>query len=239
MPDTAGPVTFAEAFALARRVGSTEYRRSVVSTVRPRGVLGIARERAPLPIMLYVADREGRLIRPDAEGLILLEPPSLPPWRIPAGLGLRLLRVVDRRWDLLCMFCPPALVLLTVCAMLPFRSLWLVALLLAFSVVPYILVFQLAQLVWPIVDRLRTGPPRLDQMGARSLPAYHWTVVLCHLPDPARAQAYLRAVTGRVADLVEARLSTDAHRLRARLDRVEVFETIICLTRGITTPQAG
>lgn len=232
------PLSMREAVAVARMVRAAELGGEATATVRPRGVVGLARSRAPLPIVLYVADREGRLLRPDGKGVILLEPPSMPPWRVSHGMRMRLLGFVDRRWDFLCMFGPPALALLMACLFLPFRPLWGAALLLAVAAIGYVFVFQCGQLLWPVVDRVRrlgTGPQRMDQLAAQSLPAYHWSIRLCHLPDPARAQTHLQAVTGRVVRLIEARLSGDADRIGARVSRVEVVETIICLTRGITT----
>jgi hypothetical protein len=50
-----------------------------------------------------VAEAEGRLVRSGPDSLALLERP--PFMRLPAsargGVGLRLLRLIDRRWDLL------------------------------------------------------------------------------------------------------------------------------------------
>src|ERR1700730_11035309 len=98
------------AFQAPRAVRRSEFGRQAIATVRPRGVVGFARRRAPLAIMLYLASWEGRLCWQGLDGFAVLEPPtragSARAWARPARLGhrdgvtgLRLLRLLDRRWD--------------------------------------------------------------------------------------------------------------------------------------------
>jgi len=235
------PLSFREARTLARLVRRAELGREAVATVRPRRVVGLVRSRAPLPVVLYVADREGRLVRRGQEELALLEPPLVPSWRPAAGPWLRLLRLVDRRWDQLWMFGPPALALLAAAAVLPFRPLWIIAGLLAAVALCYIFVFMAGQLVWPAIGwlrRLGRGPRRTDEVAVESLPGYHWSIRLCHITDVAHTQALLRLVRDRLVLLVETRVRVEARRLGVRVERAELVETMVCLTRGITSEAA-
>src|SRR5438046_611094 len=95
------------AAAAARRAdhGAQAYR-----VARPRGQFGMFRDRGPLPVLLYVAAREGRLVWQDENSFAVLEPPL--PAREPllaGGLRLGALRAIDRHWELLCFGGPPAL----------------------------------------------------------------------------------------------------------------------------------
>src|SRR5882757_9945189 len=67
--------SFRHAFQAARNVRRAEFGRQAIATVRPRGVVGFARRRPPLAIMLYLASWERRLCWQDLDGFAVLEPP--------------------------------------------------------------------------------------------------------------------------------------------------------------------
>jgi len=83
--------------ALAREVRHSPNWPTVRGTLRPRGVAGLIRSRAPVWIQLYLAARDGRLISDGSGGYALLAPPlgGAPPPADSSGL-----RVLDAHWDL-------------------------------------------------------------------------------------------------------------------------------------------
>ena len=94
--------------ALARRIRAAPNGRAAHAALRPRGVVGPWRSRAPLWAVLLLADRDGRLVR-DGDQVALREsrledvPPGRSPWH-----------VVDRWWDVLCFTAPPLLLAVAV-----------------------------------------------------------------------------------------------------------------------------
>ena len=69
-------LTWADCRATAQSVREAEHGREAVDLIRPRGPLGVLRGRGPLPLLLYVAARDGRLIWRGPDSVALLQPPG-------------------------------------------------------------------------------------------------------------------------------------------------------------------
>ncbi|MFF2210880.1 phosphorylase family protein [Streptomyces antibioticus] len=230
--------TFAWCRAAARAVRAAECGGAAVASVRGRSVNGLVRARGPLSVMLYAAARENRLVRQGERGFMLLEPPLLASRRVfGPGVGDRLLRLVDRRWDAL-LFAVPVLVGFgAVGCLLPFPAGRLTALFLTLAVLVHVAVWTTAVAVtgalslWRSFGRRGAGPRAV----AESLAADHWTVALCHLEDVRRTDELLRRATGRLHVLIRTHAESAAAALGYEVRRGEAAETLVLLRRGVTT----
>ncbi|WP_200308659.1 5'-methylthioadenosine/S-adenosylhomocysteine nucleosidase family protein [Streptomyces adelaidensis] len=235
---TPAPVSFAQCRRAARAVRAAEYGRRATATVRGRGISGLLPARGPLAVLLYVAAREGRLVWQSERGFMVLEPPLLISRRfLGAGIGLRLLRLVDRHWQTLLFAGPPTLALSAAASLLPFRDARLAVLLLAPAALLHVAVLMAAMVVtsgwalWRSFGAEGAGPRAV----AESLAGNHWTVPLCHQEDVRRTDELLRRTTGRLRTLVAVRAEAAAADLGFQVQRGESAETLVVLRRGITT----
>ncbi|WBB93378.1 hypothetical protein [Verrucosispora sp. WMMC514] len=238
-------MTFAECRAAARAVRAAEYGCEAVGVVRPRSVLGIVRSRGPLSIVLLVAQAEGRFVRAGPDSFALLERPlavSLPA-AVRGGVGLRLLRLLDRRWDTLLFAVPPGTAL-TVAAVLAFAAsgrdagppsviVWL-----ALLAVLHVSVLMVAQVVSQSVAlrRVLGRPVRpLDEIAAESYPGWNWSMPVCHHTAADDGRRLLRLAADRMAELVRREAELHAERVGVELTHGQVREVLVCLNRGVTT----
>ncbi len=191
--------------------------------MRPPGV-GIHRSRPPLGLLLYTAARDGRLAWRSAGEFALLEPPIVRgrEWAS-SDAGRTWLGRLERWWDHLVFGVPP-LVLLTLSVPVSFVPVAgvLVALLLVCAALLYIA----AQLTFGLLAR---SVKRMRGTADDSARGLHWTAVLIHLTDPAKADRLLRAALDRSRHLTRANI---------RPDVAEGTHALMCLERGITTVQA-
>ncbi|MEU7947390.1 hypothetical protein AB0C50_22155 [Micromonospora taraxaci] len=182
-------------------------------------------------------------MRSGPDSFALLERPQF--MQLPAeargGLGLRLLRVIDRRWDLLVFAVPPVLVL-TAAATLALVSVVrearssLVIVWLALAAMAYIAVFMLAQAVNESVWLRRTlGGKALDELAAESLPGFNWSMPLIHHGGPDDGRQLLRRASARMEELVERQAKKHAQDSGWEAAEGRVREVLVCLTRGATT----
>lgn len=213
----------------------------MIDTLRPRGISGVLRSRAPLPVILYLAARDGRLVRQDTGGLALLEPPyDARDLGRPGGL----LRRLDRHWDLAMFALPPAvsmgLSLVTLALGMAWGwSPWLLgaALVLCLLAMLYVGLLMLAMVV-TLLLRWALGLPlrfREARRAAEEMRFLHWSMPLCHCTDPALAPQLLGLVTDRLRGLVRAQVARAVGGLSARTETVEVNEPLLCLLGGATT----
>jgi nucleoside phosphorylase len=236
-------MTPAECRAAARAIKAAEYGPEAIRVARPRSVLGIVRSRGPLSVLLHVAEAEGRLVRSGPDSFALLErPPFL---RLPeparGGFGLRLLRLLDRRWDVLVFAVPPVLALAAAAALVLVSvvrgaqpSLVIVGL--ALSAMVYIGVFMLAQVVNETAWLRRTFAGRAhDDLAAESLPGFNWSMPLCHLAGPDDGSRLLRLASDRMEHLVRREAAVGAKATGLEITDGHVREVLVCLTRGATT----
>ncbi|BBH68361.1 hypothetical protein ACTI_50460 [Actinoplanes sp. OR16] len=229
----------ADCRAAVRAIRAAEFGAEAVRVARPRSVLGIVSSRGPLAVMLRVADAEGRLVRSGTTGVALLERPRfarLPP-QARGGVGLRLLRLVDRRWDLLVFAVPPVLLLTAAAVMVLLTvvrgtrpSYAIVGL--AIAAVVWVSVFMTAHVVTG--SRMFAARTK-DELAAESLPGFNWSMPLAHAGTGDEARL-LRLAADRMEQLVEH------HARRSARDSGwepgeggQVREVLVCLTRGATT----
>jgi nucleoside phosphorylase len=204
-------------------VRATRYWPQVRDVVRPPGV-GIHRSRPPLALVLYGAARDGRLVWRSADEFALLEPPIArgKEWAS-SDAGRTWSGRSDRWWDQLVFGVPPFLLLLL---SVPTAFVPQVGPLLALLLVCIALLYILAQMTFGFIPRSLKRMRGTPDDSARSL---HWTVVLVHLADPAKADRLLRAALDRSQHLTRANI---------RPDVAEGTHALMCLERGITTGEA-
>lgn len=230
--------TFSECRDAARAVRAAEFGVAATRVARPRGVLGIVRDRGPLTVMLYVAAREGRLVWQNANGFAMLEPPvSARGPLFAGGARLSLLRLLDRHWQTLVFTTPAAAALLAASVLLLVPPLWIVAAFLAVFAAGYVTVLMCTQLLWAGVwlYRFKGRGGSTGEIAAEVLPGKHWHLSLCHQGDPKRADELLSQSSTRMIRLVTARVRTAAGELGGELRDVHVTELLVCLVGGVTT----
>jgi hypothetical protein len=79
--------SFAQARQAAADVRAAPLGSRAVATMRPRGVVGLVRSRAPLSVLLFVAARDGLVTEQDNGGYAVLQRPSASPPVRSGGTG--------------------------------------------------------------------------------------------------------------------------------------------------------
>jgi nucleoside phosphorylase len=229
--------TVARARHAARQVRTAPLGAEAAAAVRPRSTLGLARDRAPLPLLLWIAARDGLVAQLDNGGYAVLQRPADKPAR-GGGYTLRALRYLDRQWPLLVFTVPPFTGLLTsaVAALLDARGF---AIALAIASLLWVCVYLTGMLITQVryVARMGVAPPAGGGSDSDSLAFTHWSVRLVHQPDSDRIDELLQLVSERLAALIWADLRASAGD-QARVEPPAVTETLVILTRGITTEPA-
>jgi len=201
-------------------------------------VLGLVRARGPLPILLWTAAREGRLVRQWDGGFALLEPPLADRgWRPPRGITPVWLRVADRQWDTLVFTGPPAVALAGAVALIPFRALWPLAIAFALYALLHVAVLLTGQTAQAGRWLLRTfgGRPSAEDISVEELPSSHWWLPLCHQENPERMDDLLDLVQERLRQLVTARADQAVRDIGARAEILQTTEILVCLLDGSTS----
>ncbi|WP_306214288.1 phosphorylase family protein [Actinoplanes sp. RD1] len=238
-------LTFAACRAAARAVRAAEHGRQAARVVRPRSVLGLVRSRGPISLLLYVASAENRLVHLGPGSFALLERPHSAqlPLAARGRLRLRLLRLIDRRWDLLLFAVPPVAALLVAAALAAVSRLrderpsWAVV---AFALAAMLWagVFLTAQAVTESAWLRRTlgrRPRSRDELAAESLPGWTWSMPLCHHTGPGDGRKLLHTAGFTMEDLVRREAGALAGQAGAELTSARVRRVLVCLTQGVTT----
>ncbi len=229
--------SFARARQAAAEVRAAPLGSQAVATMRPRGGVGLVRSRAPLSVLLFVAARDGLVTEQDNGGYAVLQRPAASPPIRSGGYQLRLLRWLDRRWDFVLFGGPPLLGLVAGAVAAPFAATRVLGLVAATAAALWVCAFLCGTLAWQLLWVAGLGASRGQRRAAESLAACHWSVRLVHQRDPDRIDDLMRLLTERLADLVRADLQASAGN-KARIGRVEVTETLVVLTDGISTQAA-
>jgi len=129
---------------------------------------------------------------------------------------------LDRWWDQLVFGVPPFLL---VAASVPAAFVPLVGPRVALLLVGIALLYILTQMTFGLIPR---SIKRIWGTSDDSIHGLHWTVVLCHLTDPAKADRLLRAALDRSQYLTNASI---------RPDVADGTHALMCLERAITTVQ--
>jgi hypothetical protein len=206
------------------------HERQAVDTMRPRGVSGVFRSRAPLALQLRLAAQQDRLLWWSPQLFALLEPPG----NQPARGGSRWVRWLDRWWDLL-LFAIPPVVLLAAAALLALpagavRWRQIAAVACALLASGYVATLMTAVAVRGFLSLYRTlilgRSTEVTQSGIGQVLASHWSMPLCQLLGQDT-----EIVAGMVLDAVQARVA----------DRVAVSPQaatpadVLCLEHGVTS----
>ncbi|MBB5873453.1 nucleoside phosphorylase [Allocatelliglobosispora scoriae] len=234
-------VTFTQCRAAARAARGAEDGRRAIRVARPRSVHGLGSSRAPLALMLYVAATEGRLVWRNPASFALLERPAAIESPIGKGLRRRLLRIVDRRWDLLVFAVPPVLLLLAAVVAGLLARLPLTAVLLATGAAAYAVVFMAAQMLTQLawvrrVLGLRQRSP--DEIAEETLPGSNWSVPLLHHEAADDIRPLVQEIDQRLSRLVRADLRVRGELTDRDVQEIPVRELLIFLPRGATTQDA-
>jgi nucleoside phosphorylase len=230
--------SFARARRAAAEIRAAPLGDQAVATLRPPGVSGLARARAPLALLLYVAVRDGQVVEQDGGGFAVVRRPTASRPARSGGRWLRLLRWLDHHWDLAVFAFPPAaaIVVAALAALLAVAR--LAALLTVVAAMLWICVFLTGTLVRQVGWVARMGAPSSSGQGrsAESLPGYHWSAPLVHEPDPDRLDELLQLMTEQLAALIRADLQVSAGDT-ARVGDVDVTEPLVIPETGISSPE--
>ncbi|TDC48816.1 hypothetical protein E1258_27690 [Micromonospora sp. KC207] len=244
MPELTGTPTWAQCRAAADAVRAAEHAREAVAVVRPRGPFGLIRSRGPVPLLLYVAAREGRLVWRDPESFAMLQPPGDTALPVAGGLRLALLRRLVRHWDtvlfagplgLLMVLAGLATLLLVRTGHPTFGAVALLCVLLALLLMSVLMSCLVGYMLgWIVREFGRPDPPE-DQLAAELLPGRNWTMVFCHHDDGQPPERLLRRVQQQLTALLRDEAEAHAERTGVRLPMIEVTEALVCLRHGVTT----
>lgn len=172
------------------------------------------RSRAPLPVLLYLAAQEGRLVTDEAGGCALFERPTSAPR---PSSRFSAARVLDEYWDPL-MFGLPAVAAMATAIPTAYLAGRTAGLTVVVGVLLYVVGLMIAVVVRQVIS-LTSGRRRLVESAIGRLRQHQWAVTLLHAPAGADAAA---ALIGR-------------GRRQVSSDRL----AIIVLTGGITGVPPG
>src|SRR5689334_7965708 len=96
---TATDVSWARCRDLAAQVRDAKRGRAVTALIRPRTLNGLLRSRLPLPLLLWHAAREKRLVEADGAFVVLDLPGDARADLTRTGPGPRWVERLDRYWE--------------------------------------------------------------------------------------------------------------------------------------------
>jgi nucleoside phosphorylase len=207
--------------------------------IRPRGVIGAVRSRGPLPIVLCVAAAEGRLVWQSESSFAVLErPAAVPGPRLLVTPGLRLLRLLDRRWDLLVFAVPPVVLLAASVPVALLSGSPLLGVLLAVAAASYVCALMLAQVVWQLAwfrRFLGRRQPAPDEIAEESLPGWNWSMPLLHHEPAEGGRALVERAMAQMGSLVRTEVAFVGRTHGGETQSIVVREVLVGLVRGATT----
>lgn len=232
-------LTYQDFRSAARSLRAAEFGRVASRAARPVSLLGVVRGRGPLPVMLYVASREGRLVWQNETDFAVLEPPIVGRSGLfTGGLRLSLARIVDRCWEQLIIFGPPVLALLLALLLVLVASRPVgPVILLTIVALPMLGVLHIAVL---FVCMLVTGARSIFRQGRRVDTAElaagsNWHVQMCHQENPARANGLIDRLADRMTALVTEQVRRAGLSIGGQADGVRVTHTLAFLMSAVTT----
>lgn len=231
----AGTPTWQQCRELAAALRHTERAARVRASLRPRGMSGLWRARAPVAVQLWVAGTQGRLVRPrrTSPSFAVIEAPWNRRRAFSSDRRTRWIAALDRAWDHLVFGGVPVVLMGCAVIVLGLRphhpTHRLAALLLATCALAWVAFGLLAWLARELVDGVRSS--RADPMAAASASAVatSWTVVVFHAATDAEATLLLQESLDRIEALWGA--------LPPRGDDLRPSRRVVLLD-GITTDLA-
>jgi nucleoside phosphorylase len=207
-------LSYRECRSWVDRLPDTREAKRAQGVIRPRG-LGLYRSRPPLPVLLYLADREGRLVGRSADGFAVIEPPiaRFTDWKRAMRQRPRKVRALGwlvRAWQYVLPFAPAVIAMLIAIALvLAFREGALVAAVLVLAGVALAaidLIVGVIRLTWSL---LRSGNVSDREIFGDELRGVHWTITFCHTLDLGDADRLCTDAYRRASALTDACLPED------------------------------
>ncbi|WP_039796971.1 5'-methylthioadenosine/S-adenosylhomocysteine nucleosidase family protein [Nocardia araoensis] len=229
--------SFRDCHRAARRVEAAPLGRAALRAVRPSGVSGVFRARAPLTLILFAAGLEDRVVWQGCDGFALLEPPIARPeaWRPRPGLGAAALRWLDRYWSTVVFAVPGLTALAVAVSLLPFGSLHAIALLITVAAMAYTVTVLSIMFVWQLFFGRDEEP---SARAAGTVAADHWNMPLLHQENEQRLGELFDQIERRLHHLVAEKVRQDAADHGGQVGRVRLTTRLICLRTGVTTDKA-
>jgi nucleoside phosphorylase len=177
----------------------------------------VYRARPPLPVLLYLADREGRLVGASADAFAVIEPPiaRVAEWnkamRDRPG-RVRALGWLVRAWQFILPYAPAVIAMLVAVPLaLVSREGALVAIVLVLAGVGLAvadMIVGIGRLTWSL---LRSGSEGVSdgEIFGGELRGHHWTITFCHARDPGDADRLCTEGFRRASALTDACLRED------------------------------
>jgi TIR domain len=180
----------------ARLVCRAEHGLTAVRQLRGERMMGFFRPSPGLTVLLYLAAMQGRVVWQWPTGFAVLEPPNTDSDWWPPGRRARWARGAEFVWPMLRDFVPVIVLLVMFLPIALFAGpyAFLMATLDGLAIMLYILAIYLAAgfraLRWFV--RWLAGRESGRQAAVDRVLSRNWSVGLCHLADPATADAQLR-----------------------------------------------
>lgn len=215
---------------MGRLCRGSEHWHEARRSVRPPAWGALGRTRAPLALLLYVAARDGRLVRQALDEFAVLEPPvsRKPDWSACAA-GSTWLGRLDRQWDTVVFGTPPLLLMLAAVPVAALTHAYLPSLVLVMVALLIVAVRMLLGLMIVTLSVLQTGhgpQPRLAESHNDRVRSHHWVISLMHVETPDHADLLLRIALARSHDLADRYFVPDA---------ADGTHAVMCLDQAITT----
>jgi len=229
--------SFGQCWAAATAAADAPLGREAIDAARPRGLFGVLRGRGPVAVQVYVADRDGRVVWQHGQAFALIEPPAAEPGPLlSGGLPLIAARVLDRHWDVTLFAVPPVLLLAAGVAAMPQRQALLVVVL-ALLAVLYVAVLMTCFVVRSLLRTYQSGRAGRDpyRRAEERMRGGYWHLSLCHQPLDQRTEELLTVVTGRLVELVSARVRGKAAEAGGLVGDIRVTERLVCVLRSAIT----
>lgn len=226
-------VSYQACRAAVRSALSAELGSSAIAAARSGSVYGAVRGRGPAAVMMFVAEREGRLVWQSPDGFAILEPPLADRGPLLAGgFVLSLTRILDRHWPFVIIVGPIMVALLSAVGLVLISSaFWVVSLVLVFVTLVYLVVHQGVGF-WSQMRWLRTmARPNPSEWVTGS----QWHIRLCHQSHPHRADELITQAKARLTDLVVARVRNATTPMGGRTEDVAVTQPLAVLLSGVST----
>ncbi|MFC7245227.1 hypothetical protein ACFQO7_22350 [Catellatospora aurea] len=232
-------VTFAACRRAARAVRAAECGAEATAHLRPRSAVGLARGRGPMSVLLYNAAREGRLVWQSPASFAVLElPAARRPPHLPLGLRGRLLRLIDRRWDVVVMATPPLAAMLAATVLALFGTFVVAGLWLVVGAMAYVAMSMTARVVAD-ADALRRilgrTPRTLDSIAAESLPGWNWSVPLLHDSRDRPGRQLIDRTASQMNRLVQSYSRQAGQEWGGESATFVVREVLVFTLGGVTT----
>ncbi|NMO57875.1 hypothetical protein HH310_42775 [Actinoplanes sp. TBRC 11911] len=209
-------LTYRECRTWVDRLPRTREAKQAQGSIRGRG-LGVYRARPPLAVLLYLADREGRLVGGSADAFAVIEPPiaRLADWNTAMRRldgRVRWLGRLVRAWQYILPYAPAVIAMLVAVPLaLISRDGALVAVVLVLAGVGLALadmIVGVGRLTWSLLRSGSAGVSDGEIFGGE-LRGHHWTITFCHAPDRDDADRLCAEAFRRASALTDACLPDD------------------------------